>query len=52
MLERALLRALIALAIVAALSSVSGGIEVTADRIQCGFERANVCVLDDAEELD
>lgn len=52
MVERALLCVLVAVAIMAALSGVAHGVELLLDRAQCGLERANVCVLDDAKETD
>lgn len=50
MIEKALLLALVATGVVLAASAISDGIEVTADRIQCGLDRAAVCILDDAKE--
>ena len=50
MVEKAILIALVALAIVGACSAISTAIHKTADRIECGFDRATVCLLDKDKE--
>lgn len=50
MLERALLWALIALAIVSALSALTTGFDRIEARVTCAFQQADICLLDDAED--
>lgn len=50
MVERALLTALVALALVGAFSAISTALHKQSERLQCAFERAQVCIIDgDAE---
>lgn len=46
MVEKALLWALIALALVVTVSAVGEQLVHQAERIQCAFEQATVCVID------
>lgn len=50
MIEKALLTALVALALIVGLSAVAEGIHKVADRIGCALDGATVCILDDAKE--
>ena len=50
MVERALLFALVALAVVLGASAIATSFHKMTDRIECGFAHAQVCILDDAKE--
>lgn len=50
MVERALLYLLIAVGLVTVASAIATSFHKTADRIECGFQKAEVCILDDAKE--
>lgn len=50
MVERALLFALVALAVVLGASAIATSFHKMTDRIECAFDRASICVLDDAKE--
>lgn len=50
MIERALVYGLIAVGLVVAASAIATAFHKMADRIECGFDRASVCILDDAKE--
>lgn len=50
MAERALLYLLIAVGLAVVASAIGSAFHTMADRIECGMQRAEVCILDDAKE--
>jgi len=51
MVEKALLAALVAIGLIFALDAIATNLHKVADKIECGFDRATVCLLDKDKEL-